>query len=493
VSSDTETPPDSLAPRRAIPCGIIALAVLSLGAPSGVSAEGWHVAAAFVATIAAFILKPLPMGPTVLAALCALAVGETLRYGLLGTPKADQVLGFKRLLAGFGDSTVWLVVAAFLLASAMLRTGLGRRMALALIARFGRSTLGVAYAVCASELVLGPFVPSNTARGGGLMAPIVDALSRALGSKPELEPGRAGRYLCLVGAHANLITAAMFLTGMAANPLLAKAARDVLEVELSWGLWALGAIAPGLVSLLLLPLVLWRLAPPENADGRGAQALARRELEDMGAWSREQRLLAGVFVALLALWVSKPLHHLGTGLVAWVGVLALIALGVCRWRSIVTDAGAWDALVWLGGLISLANLLREEGVIAWFSGLVEARIASLDQAPAMLLVVLLVTVYHYAMYGFSMLTGHILALAAAFFSIAKGFEAPGLLVAGLFGWFSNLCGCTTHYSTGPVIIYFGLGYVEIGTWFRVGFVMSLLHLVIWLGVGLPWLKLLGWW
>jgi DASS family divalent anion:Na+ symporter len=166
---------------------------------------------------------------------------------------------------------------------------------------------------------------------------------------------------------------------------------------------------------------------------------------------------------------------------------------VCRWRSIVTDAGAWDALVWLGGLISLANLLREEGVIAWFSGLVEARIASLDQAPAMLLVVLLVTVYHYAMYGFSMLTGHILALAAAFFSIAKGFEAPGLLVAGLFGWFSNLCGCTTHYSTGPVIIYFGLGYVEIGTWFRVGFVMSLLHLVIWLGVGLPWLKLLGWW
>ena len=79
---------------------------------------------------------------------------------------------------------------------------------------------GLGYAICASELILGPLVPSNTARGGGIIAPIVDSISRSLGSEPQKDPEIAGEYLHLVGAHANLITAAMFLTGMAANPII---------------------------------------------------------------------------------------------------------------------------------------------------------------------------------------------------------------------------------------------------------------------------------
>ena len=97
------------------------------------------------------------------------------------------------------------------------------------------------------------------------------------------------------------------------------------------------------------------------------------------------------------------------------------------------------------------------------------------------------------MYAFSMLTGHILALAAVFFALAAGAGAPPLLTVALLAYFSNLCACTTNYSTGPVVIYFGLGYVRAGRWFRVGGLMSLFHLAIWIPVGLLWWKILGWW
>ncbi len=92
-----------------------------------------------------------------------------------------------------------------------------------------------------------------------------------------------------------------------------------------------------------------------------------------------------------------------------------------------------------------------------------------------------------------MLTAHISAMVAAFFGVALAAGAPPLLPVALLAYFSCLCACTTNYSTGPVVIYFGLGYVPVSKWFSIGFLISLYHLVIWMGLGLGWWKLLGWW
>ena len=120
-------------------------------APAGMPADGWKILGVFIATIVSFILRPMPMGPMVLLGLIALAATQTMPY--------------KVLVGGFGNKTVWLVVAAFLIAGAVEHTGFGRRIALSLVSWLGRSTLGLGYSICASELILGPVVPSNTARG----------------------------------------------------------------------------------------------------------------------------------------------------------------------------------------------------------------------------------------------------------------------------------------------------------------------------------------
>ncbi len=457
-------------------CVALGFGVASTSVPDGVEPAGWRVLAIFAAVIAAFVLQPLPMASVVILALLATV--------------ACGALEFDEALAGYGESVVWLVVGAFLLAGGVRDTGLGRRIALTLLAKLGRTTLGLAYAQCVAELVLGTVVPSNTARGGGILAPIVRAMAGALDSEPDRSPERAGAFLVLVGAHANLIAAAMFLTGMAGNAVLADFAAEIYGVEFRWARWALAMLVPGLAAMALLPLLLHRLLAPTVRDARAARDVARAQLAALGPWSVRERVMAGTLLAALALWATGELHGLGTAYVAWVGIGALLVSGAQPWERMAREHGAWDALIWLGGLVTLAKALLELGVIAWFVGSAEARFAIGDP---LVLVLVLALVYFYSMYGFSMLTGHILAMAGAFLAVCAAAGAPALLAVPLFAAFSNLCGCTTNYSSGPIVIYYGLGYVPAGRWFRVGFAVSLFHLVVWIPLGLLWWRALGWW
>ena len=464
-------------------CAAVGLALWFWPAPAGVDPAGWHVLAVFAATIVGLLLRPFAMSTVVLFGLLVLVVTQTIG----DTSRASLEVA----LTGFSNTTVWLVVAAFLIAGSVIRTGLGKRIALTLVNRLGQNERGLAYGIGFAELVLAPVIPSNTARGGGILAPVVDAVSKSVGEGRDPEEARAvGRYLVFSGAHFNLITAAMFLTGMAANPLVAEAAGDVAGVDFTWGMWALGAIVPGLLAILLLPAFLHIVVKPPRVDGAAARQVARKQLADMGPRTRRENILLAVLIGLVTLWATGPLHGLHVTVVALLGIAVLLVTGAEKWRDLAGTWGAWDALVWLGGLLTMANLLRDTGVIAWFAG---GAGALFDGYSGISIAIGLALIYFYSMYGFSMLTGHISAMVGAFLLIAVAADAPPLLMVALLAYFSTLCGCLTHYSTGPVVIYFGLGYHTVPDWFRVGFLVSLFHMAIWLGIGLPWWKFLGWW
>ncbi|MBW8050803.1 MAG: DASS family sodium-coupled anion symporter [Cytophagales bacterium] len=300
-------------------CILLALILWHLPIPQGITPKAWHYLSIFITVIISFILAPFPMGAMVLVGLVTLTVTQTMT--------------FEDALAGYGNKTVWLVVAAFLIAGAVRQTGLGRRLALMLVTLLGKSTLGLGYSLCGAELILGPVVPSNTARGGGILAPIMRSLAEALGSHPDKEPRRAGDYLALVGAHANLITSAMFLTGMAANPLVAQAAKDVFNVDFSWVTWALGVLIPGLVGLGLLPVFLYMLAKPTLVNAQAAQQKAREELKTMGPWTTGEKVMAITFVLLLGLWSTSGWHGMKATLVAWIGLCVLLLSGTQKWTD----------------------------------------------------------------------------------------------------------------------------------------------------------------
>ena len=457
-------------------CVVLGALLWMMAPPEGMPVQGWRIFSVFISVIVSLVLRPYSMGTMVLFGLVTLTITKSLTI--------------EETLSGYGDKTVWLVVAAFLIAGGVIHTGFGRRVALMFVGRLGKSTLGLGYSLCGAELLLGPVVPSNTARGGGILSPIVLSLCNTLDSHPHREPERAGKFLVLVAAHANLITAAMFLTGMAANPVVARAAKDILGIEFGWGDWALGAIVPGLVSLTLLPPLMYFLSRPELKDTRAAQAKARQDLREMGPWKKGERVMAAVFVLLVLLWSTFAFHGLHSTLVAWIGVCLLLLTRTEKWQDVVGNDQAWDTFIWLGGLLTMANSLKKYEFIDWFAATTQTWVVGFD---GMTVIILLALIYFYSMYCFSMLTAHIVAMVAAFFAVALEGGAPAMVTIALLAYFSNLCACTTNYSTGPVVIYFGLGFVSPQEWFARGFQVSLFHLSIWFGIGLIWWKILGWW
>ena len=102
-------------------------------------------------------------------------------------------------------------------------------------------------------------------------------------------------------------------------------------------------------------------------------------------------------------------------------------------------------------------------------------------------------IYLYAHYGFASMTAHITAMYSAFLVVAIAAGAPAYLAALGFAYFSNLNASMTHYATGPAPIYFGAGYVSLPTWWRLGFLISVVNIIIWIVIGFPYWKMLGLW
>jgi DASS family divalent anion:Na+ symporter len=435
-----------------------------------------HLFAVFVATIVALVAQPVPMGVAAMSAIALLAATRTLEPA--------------RVLAGFGDTTVWLVFSAFLLALAVTVTGLGARVAYLCIQWFGRGPLSLGYSMAAASLALSPFVPSDTGRGGGIIFPITRGIAQAMESEPGATSGRIGRFLILVGFHANYTASAMFLTAMAANPLIASFAAATGHVELTWGQWALGASVPGLLTLGIVPLLIRAMHPPEITDVGPARQLARAQLAARGPMTRDEKALGLVLLAVMAAWVTQPFHGLHPTIVALCGVSTLLILRVMTWQDLLKETRAWDALVWFAALVMMASELNKAGVIAILS---KTLFGELTGLPWIATILLLAVGYFYIHYTFASLTAHVTALYPAFLAAAVAGGVPPLLAAMPLAYFSSLNAGLTHYSTGSAPVFFAGGYVSQGDWWRTGLAVSVVNMVIWLGVGMLWWKLLGWW
>lgn len=462
--------------RLAVAIAIFLLGVLlwHLPPPQGVTLKAWHLLAIFASTIVGLIVQPLPMGAVVLVGVMMTALSGTL------TPA--------EALNGYGNPTVWLIVAAFLFARAFSKTGLGRRIAYWFIRAFGRRTLGLGYALALTDLVLAPTIPSGAARSGGVLFPVVRGLAGTYDSEPGPTSGRIGRFLMLNSYHAHDVTCAMFMTSMAANPLIVELTKKTINVELTWGGWALAALVPGLLSLLVMPLVIYKVARPEITETPEAEALARAELARMGRMSGEEWVVMGAFLLALTLWITGSLTHIDATVVALLGVGVMLVTGCIGWSDVLEEKLAWDALVWFGGLLSMATMLGQLGLLKWFSAFVAAYVRGWPWLPALAVLLL---VYLYSQYGFAGLTAHVSAMFVPFLTVAVAVGAPPLLAALTLAFFSSLCVSLTHYGGGPAPVYFGAGYVDLKTWWRIGFLVSVVNMVIWLGVGPFYWKALG--
>ncbi|MFQ1008841.1 anion permease [Gilliamella apicola] len=454
--------------------------------PDGISIEGWRTSIIFVATIACIVAEIMPIGAIGLLAITIFAV---LRPS--GATSATESI--KIALSELNSTLIWLIVIAFMIARGFIKTGLSKRIAYYLVKILGRNTLGLAYGLSVTDIALAPAIPSTTARAGGVIYPIAEALAINFNSNPKDDSrNRIGTFLMLTISHINDITSAMFLTAFTGNLLAAKLVTSSLGITLGWGQWFIAAIAPCLASFIIIPLVIYFLTNPVLKKTPEAPKLATEELKKMGPVTSKEIIMGSTVILLLVFWIFGNKLDIDSTTTAFIGLTLLILTGVLSWDDIKGEKAAWDTLIWFAALLMMAGQVNKLGVTKWLGNTIGNAIEGhLGESSWVLVIIILCTVYVYLHYFFASGNAHIAALFPVFLSVAIALGVPQMIAIFALVICTNYFGSITQFANARNPLLFAEGFVPVKTWWKVGFVCSVVNLIIVFTIGLLWWKMIG--
>ncbi len=470
---------------------VVAIVIALIPAPPGLPQYAWYYFAIFVGVIVGLILEPLPggaiglIGITIVILLSEYAFYSPEQLAKPGFHSANASLAWG--LSGFSNTTVWLIFGAFMFALGYDKTGLGKRIALILVQAMGRKTLTLGYAVLVADLALAPFTPSNTARSGGTIYPVISNLPPLYDSKPNDPSARKiGSYLMWVAIAATCVTSSLFMTGLAPNVLAIEIVKKTVNIEFEWITWFFAFIPAGLILLALVPLLAYWLYPPEIKAGEEIPKWAAGELAKMGGLTRNEILLLVFVLTALLLWVfGADLMNATTVVLVVIGLLLIT--GVIKWSDMTSYKDAWNTLAWFATLVALADGLARVGFIKWFAETVGAQLGGMTPVMA---IIVLALVNHFVHYLFASVTAHVTAVLPVL--LAVGASIPGMPVekmALLLCLQLGIMGIITPYGTGPSPVYYGSGFIPSADWWRLGAIFGLVYLGVYMVIIVPWVML----
>jgi sodium-dependent dicarboxylate transporter 2/3/5 len=472
-------PPVASAVQRAgLIAGALLFAAMRLAAaPEGLSAEAWAVAATGVLMAIWWMTEALPLAVTSLVPIVALPLTGAQAVG--ATTQA------------YGHPFIFLFLGGFVIAIAMERWNLHRRVALAVIRTLGTQPRRIVLGFLLSAALLSMWV-SNTATAV-MMLPIgasVVALARRSGEGTdgsEHQPAFATAlmlaiaYGCSIGGLGTLI-------GTPTNAILAGFAAETYGFEIGFDTWLLVGLPLVAVGLPVAHVLLTRVAfPIRMSTLPGGRALIEREWAGLGPMSTPERRVLVVFACVALLWVLRTrlapwLPDLHDATIAIAGAAALFAIPSGGGRALLTWREAerlpWGVLLIFGGGLALAGAIAQTGLAAWIG----QSLGGLGRLPLWTLVLAVVVVIVFL----TELTSNV-ATAAAFLpilaSVAIGIgENPLLLIVPAA--VASSCAFMLPVATPPNAIVYGSGAVTMPQMLRAGLLLNLAFVGVVLGLAL---------
>jgi DASS family divalent anion:Na+ symporter len=448
---------------------VLALGIWFSPTPAGLTREAWHLFGIFAAAILAVILNSFPLLTASLLAVSAAVLTRTVDPG--------------KAFAGFANASVLLVVVAFLVANAVVKSGLGRRISLLVVSVFGRSTLGLGYSIFLTDALIAPAFPSNTARGG-VLYPIVLSLAQNSGSMPDQEKGRRmGGYLMFCGMASLSVSSALWLTATSGNPIAVTLA-DHYGVKINFGSWVVASSIPVLTMIALLPLVLYRLFPPRVSKTLDAPKAAREALRTMGSLSRDECIVAVAFAFMVTGWVMAGPLNLSPAAVAFAGLGALLATNVLTLDDVNLQGGTLVTFIWLAVLFALSGQLNELGFMGYVGGRLTSLLGGISWPIAYVILLVLYVLMHYM---FVSQTAQILALFDVFLSVGVKTGVPAPLMAFALLFASSYFSTITPQGGSQNVIFVGSNYLTQIELYRLGLLTTIFCMLVFLVIGTPWL------
>jgi DASS family divalent anion:Na+ symporter len=456
--------------RRVIPF-VVVFAIWLSPVPAGLTKPAWDLFAVFAAAISSVLVGAYP-----LLTSTALAVAAIIITGTISPEKA---------FSGFANSSVLLVVIAFLVAQAVVKSGLGRRISLFMVSRFGRSSLGLGYSIVITDAVIAPAFPSNTARGGVLF-PVVLSVAEGAGSKPEDPEGRRlGGYLMFCGMSSLSVSSALWMTATSTNPIGVQIATQY-GLTVNFAKWLVASCVPALIAIALLPWIVAKLFPPRVGDTPEAPASARKALADMGPMSRDEKVTAIVFALMVAGWVLSGLLKLNVTSVAFAGFGLLLMLNVLTLEDIAKMGDTLATFVWLAVLFAMSAQLNELGFMGYVGQRLAAGLGGLSWPVTYVALVVLYVAIHYM---FVSQSSQVLALLGVFLDVGVRGGVPLPLMAFALMFASSYFSVITPQGGSQNVIFVASGYLTQGELYRLGLFATLFFLAVFLVIGTPWILL----
>jgi citrate:succinate antiporter/L-tartrate/succinate antiporter len=469
---------------------VIWLVIYVIPTPAGLNANQWHYFAVFAAVIAGLVLESMPVGAVGLIGLTVAAV--------LGYVESDPNKSLRWALSGFSEGTVWLIVGAFIFSIGYRKSGLGKRIALVLVRALGKKTLGLGYAIAFSDFILAPATPSNTARSGGTIYPIVSNIPRIYGSEPGPTAGRIGTYVMWTAFAATAVTSSMFLTALAPNAAALAIAKKTVGIDITWSQWFLGFAPLGILLMLAVPLLSYLICRPEIKDSPEIVTWAKGELKTMGPLSRKEWIMSALVLLAMFLWItgSNPniklpgvgANYINATMVVFVIISLLLVTGVIDFDDIVSEKSAWEVFFYFTSLLTLASGLNDIGFIKWVAEGFAKPLTSLSSTVA---VVLLVALFFWIHYFFSSITSHaaaVLPVVLAVVTVIPGLPVATLTLLCLYSL--GLMGVISPYATGPAPMYYGSGFIGKGAFWKFGLIFGVIYFAGLLLIVMPWLDVI---
>jgi DASS family divalent anion:Na+ symporter len=464
-------------PRRTYVAQAVTVALIAglwwTAPPEGLSVQAWRLFGLFAGAIFSVVVKAFPI-----LTASVLAVAVAVLTGLLQPADA---------YSGFGNGTILLIVVAFLVASSVVKCGLGARCGHWIVTKFGRSTLGLSYSIFLLDAVIAPAFPSNTARSG-VLYPLAYSLANAAGATPDRpDRRRVGAFLMFSGIASLSVSSALWLTAMAANPLGTEMARGV-GVEIGFGRWLLAASVPTLCAMAILPLVLYRVIGPEVRRTPDAPAQARAALAALGPLSRQERIVLVVFVGMVGLWASAATFGLDSTAIAFLGLGALLAGDVITLDDIARQGDVLATFIWFAVLFTLSGQLNELGFMGFLGRKLAAALGGLATPTAGLT---LVAAYNLLHYLFVSQTAHLLALFGVFLDVGVKLGVNPAILAFQLLFATNYFSAITPQGSSANLLFAGSGYLTQGDLYRLGAITTAVSVAIYFVVGTAWLALVA--
>ena len=458
--------------RRLLPF-VIAIAIWLVPVPAGLTAQAWHLFAIFISAIIAVLLGSFP-----LLTSTTLAVAAVVLTGTLEPAKA---------FSGFANASVLLVVVAFVVAQAVVKSGLGRRISLFMVSLFGRSSMGIAYSIVGTDAIIAPAFPSNTARGG-VLYPIVLSVAQGSGSKPDDEQGRRlGGYLMFCTMASLAVSSALWMTATSANPIGVQIVREA-GVEINFFKWFITASVPAIVAIVALPWVVSKLFPPGVGKTPEAPIAARKALAALGPLSRDEWITAVAFVLMVSGFVFADALKLNVTSIAFAGLGVLLATRVLTLADVAVMGDTLSTFIWLAVLFAMSAQLNELGFMGYVGDILAQFMAGL---PWLLLYVALVALYVAIHYMFVSQSAQVLALLAVFMEVGTQGGVPAPLMAFSLLFASSYFSVITPQGGSQNVIFVGSGYLKQPELYKIGLLTTLFFMAVFLIIGTGWILLVA--